>query len=325
MQFNYFTTLIALHAIMDTALFQLHLPRLLHFHVAATAGSLKRAARRLRLTPPALTRSLQNLEAELGVTLCQRARTGLTLTDEGWRLFHTTSRMVADLQGYLDAGTESYRGIVCVGFNDPVNVPSLDSALSDLHKRHPHCKLNLLVANSDELVRLLTANELDLAVGYFDRPAPGLRRVVIGVEPVRYYVGKHHPLAARRRISERDLQGHSTVRIEGKHPTREELELHIFAEHPGRPLRATAFANHPAPARRLLLGGHAVVQMPRFWVADELRRGLVRELPILPPLSQLQTACMYRPSPAPRPAVALLLEALLAAAREPKPSPPGAA
>jgi DNA-binding transcriptional LysR family regulator len=44
---------------------------------------------------------------ELGVTLCERSRAGLTLTDGGWRLFHTTSRVVADLQAYLESGGQS--------------------------------------------------------------------------------------------------------------------------------------------------------------------------------------------------------------------------
>jgi LysR family transcriptional regulator, transcriptional activator for bauABCD operon len=297
---------------MEPQLSQLHLPRLLHFHVAAKAGSLKQAARLLHLTPPALTRSLQNLEEELGVKLCQRSRAGLTLTDEGWRLFHTTSRIVGDLQTYLESGSqpESYTGILCIGFNDPVNVPSMDDALIALHERHPRCKLNMLVANSGELVQMVMSGELDLAVGYFDAPHSGLRRVVIGREPMRYYIGKRHPLAARQRIAERDLRNHGMVWIEGKHPSREELELHIFAQHPDRPMRATAFANHLGPARRLLLSGQAIVPMPRFWLADELRRGLVRELAIHPPLAELQTSCVYKPSPSPRPAVRLLLESL---------------
>lgn len=302
---------------MESSLSQLHLPRLLHFHVAAKAGSLKRAARLLRLTPPALTRSLQNLEQELGVTLCERSRAGLTLTDEGWRLFHTTSRVVADIQTYLESGvqSDSYAGILSIGFNDPVNVPTMDAALIAVRKRYPHCKFNMLVANSSELVRMVRSGELDLAVGYFDAVQPGLRRIVVGHEPVRYYIGKGHPLAAQRRISARDLREHCAVWIEAKHPSREELELHVFAPHSDRPIQANAFTNHFAPARRLLLAGQAIVPMPRFWLADELRRGLVRELALHPPRSELQTSCVYRPSPSPRPAVVLLLDALSAAAR----------
>jgi DNA-binding transcriptional LysR family regulator len=177
----------------------------------------------------------------------------------------------------------------------------------------------MLVANSGDLVQMLMSGELDLACGYFDAPRPGLRGVVVGREPVRYYIGKRHPLAARRRISERDLRGHSRVWIEARHPGRAQLELHVFAERPDRPLRATAFANHLAPARRLLLSGLAIVPMPRFWLADELRRGLVRELAIHPPRAELETWCVYKPSPSPRPAVDLLLKELSGSARTPSP------
>ena len=60
---------------MSISVSQLHLDRLIQFHTAARHGSLKRAAELLALTPPALTRSLQKLEEELGVTLCRRGRT----------------------------------------------------------------------------------------------------------------------------------------------------------------------------------------------------------------------------------------------------------
>jgi DNA-binding transcriptional LysR family regulator len=305
---------------MEPQLSQLHLPRLLHFHLVAKAGSLKDAARLLRLTPPALTRSLQKLEAELGVTLCARSRAGLTLTEEGFRLLKTTSRLLRELQDYLEGGgrSESYAGIIGIGCNDPVNAPSMDAALIALRKHYPRCKLSMIVANSGELVRMLMSGELDLAVGYFDAPHPALRRFIVGREPVRYYVGKRHPLAGRRRIAERDLQEHSTVWIEAKHPGREELEFRIFAERPEHPMRATAFTNHYAPARRLLLTGQAIVPMPRFWLADELRRGLVRELPIDPPRSELQTFCVYRPSASQRPPVRLLLDSLRIASQTPR-------
>jgi len=53
------------------------------FHMIATSPSLAEAARRLNVTPPAVTQRLRALEAKVGVKLIERTSRGLSLTDEG--------------------------------------------------------------------------------------------------------------------------------------------------------------------------------------------------------------------------------------------------
>src|SRR5262245_54485508 len=74
-----------------------------HFHQIATHQSLKKAARRLHLSPPAVTHSLARLEAMLDCTLCLRGKAGFKLTDAGRRLFSATEAMFGELQGALES------------------------------------------------------------------------------------------------------------------------------------------------------------------------------------------------------------------------------
>jgi DNA-binding transcriptional LysR family regulator len=287
---------------------QLHLDRLVHFHAIARQRSLKAAAAALHLTPPALTRSLQKLEGELGVVLCTRARTGLRLTDEGRRLLRTTDRVVAELDHYLDAPEppEAYAGIVGLGFLGALRVPKLDAALDAMLRRFPHCRPNLVVASSDDLARLVDADELDLAFSVFDRELPRLRYRPVSRDPFRYYISRRHPLFARRRISRRDLEGERVVWVDHERVERAELESSVFCDTPGQAMEITAFANDLEAALKLLMSGYGVVPMPRSYLRGQLASGDVRELRIRPPVEEVITHCVDKPMRPASPPVAFL-------------------
>ena len=67
------------------------------FLAAARAGSLAAAAKELRLTPSAVSRSVARLEARLGVVLLRRTTRSLALTAEGERYRERMARLVADM------------------------------------------------------------------------------------------------------------------------------------------------------------------------------------------------------------------------------------
>src|SRR3954447_12367875 len=64
------------------------------FCVAAEAGSLGRAALRMNVSQPALTKRLQSLERLVGVTLLERSSRGVKLTPPGRRLYEASRRLL---------------------------------------------------------------------------------------------------------------------------------------------------------------------------------------------------------------------------------------
>jgi DNA-binding transcriptional LysR family regulator len=71
------------------------------FVASASEGSFSAAARRLGLTPAAVSKNVARLEASLGLRLFQRSTRSLTLTESGERLLREVSTPLADLQGAL--------------------------------------------------------------------------------------------------------------------------------------------------------------------------------------------------------------------------------
>src|SRR5271163_1916908 len=69
------------------------------FRAIAETGSLARASRRLRRSPPAVTRALAALEDRAGVRLIERTTRRLVLTEAGRELFERARSLLADYEG----------------------------------------------------------------------------------------------------------------------------------------------------------------------------------------------------------------------------------
>src|SRR5262245_2346176 len=189
---------------------------LLHqFHQIAAHQSLKRAARELHLSPPAVTHALARLEARLGRSLCTRGKAGFRLTDAGRRLFASTQAIFGELQSALDGLREDapFTGILSIGILNDLVDPALDRALAEVLRRAPGCRLNLRVADPAELNRLVYRGELHAAIGIFFKHLEPLRYATLGVQRLAYFISDRHPLW-KRRIGRGELTGQRVAWID---------------------------------------------------------------------------------------------------------------
>jgi DNA-binding transcriptional LysR family regulator len=110
------------------------------FLQSADGGGFSEAARRLGLTPAAVSKNVARLEAKLGVRLFQRSTRSLTLTEAGERLLAQARGPLAELQGAIadasrDAGQPS--GVLKVGMAHAVGRLYLVPLLSEFVRRYP--------------------------------------------------------------------------------------------------------------------------------------------------------------------------------------------
>lgn len=137
------------------------------FLVLLEEGSMNRAAKRLRVTQPTLTRQLQALEAELGGNLVERGNWGVRPTDLGFVL---RDRMRSVLLDYDSAWAEvkaagmgqtnqlriGYLGLSAARFLNPV--------LKSIRERFPDLKLSLYDLSPSEQLNALEKGEIDVAM-----------------------------------------------------------------------------------------------------------------------------------------------------------------
>jgi LysR family glycine cleavage system transcriptional activator len=113
------------------------------FARAAETLSFKEAAAELNLSPSAVSRQIQSLEAHLGVTLFRRLNPGLELTTEGQRYLETVRRVLGELR-------RAQEGLVVPG-SGPLRVSALESFteswliphLADFERAHPGIELQV--------------------------------------------------------------------------------------------------------------------------------------------------------------------------------------
>jgi LysR family nitrogen assimilation transcriptional regulator len=138
-----------------------------YFVRIAELGSLTRAASRLNIAQPALSRHVQRLEDELGVPLFTRAKRGVRLTEAGRLLYENSTRILRDIERTRDevktlAAAPS--GKVVLGILPtlgPVLVPDL---IARTRNDLPRLTLKVMEGFSVSLQEWLLAGHLDLAV-----------------------------------------------------------------------------------------------------------------------------------------------------------------
>ena len=178
----------------------LNLRRLEHFTALAEEKTFARAARRLHLTQPALTRSIQTLEDSLGLLLLDRAHDGITLTDAGQTLLVRAYRMLAEARA-LQREAEQIRGLdsgqVTFGVGVFPAASFLAAVLVQQAVEHPGLAVKVEIGSWQRLLEFLQRGELDFVVALTRSlpPPPGYAVRALPAHRMGFFVRPDHPLA----------------------------------------------------------------------------------------------------------------------------------
>lgn len=144
----------------------MNLRQLRAFAAIADAGGVARAAARLNLSQPALSRQIQNLESELGVPLFNRIGRRVQLTSEGDDLLRRSRQLLADADSLgeharsLKAGEA---GLLRVGATPQVIENLLADFLTHYRRRHPGVEVQLVEDGGVRLRARLEDGDFELA------------------------------------------------------------------------------------------------------------------------------------------------------------------
>ncbi len=144
------------------------------FLATAEAGSLSAAARALGLTQPTLSRQVAGLEADLGVTLFERAGRTLTLSQSGLQLldhFRGMGESAAQIALAALGQSQAIEGLVTITASDAVSAYWLPAVLKRLRVQEPLIEIELLAAND---IRDLRRREADIAIRHVRPDQPEL-------------------------------------------------------------------------------------------------------------------------------------------------------
>ena len=112
----------------------------------AELGSLRAAGRHVGIAQPAITRSIQEIEHELGVSLFERHAKGVRLTSVGELFVRRASAIQAELRRAYEEVEQvkgSSGGEVSVAMSIAATISLMPNAIADFQKRHPKALLKL--------------------------------------------------------------------------------------------------------------------------------------------------------------------------------------
>jgi DNA-binding transcriptional LysR family regulator len=202
--------------------------------ILAEVLHFSRAARRLKITQPALTKQIAELEKRVGAQLFSREKQTVSLTDEG-RIFIEHARVCVfhgkrAMQSVETTARQS-ESVLSIGrspYIDPFFVSTLLTVRLPLF---PDLKLDLLSRFSLDLVNDILAGTLDLAIVTDPPESPSLSTVQIAEAPFFMTMSTEDELAHRRFLTLDDLNERAWVLFERHvHPPLYELIIDLAKE-----------------------------------------------------------------------------------------------
>lgn len=192
----------------------MELRHLRSFICVADNLSFTRAAKSLRLAQPSLTRQIHNLEDELGVRLLDRAKSRITLTEEGRSFLADARQLVAQSVASIQAVKRLSQGETVqlnLGYMSKFNFDLLPGTLIGFARACPEVAVNLFDMAPAVQLRALEARKIDLGFVGLRPPAavqnhPALAWECVARHEVVVVLPANHPLAKRRKIQIQDLK-----------------------------------------------------------------------------------------------------------------------
>ena len=170
-----------------------------HFHafvVIAAERNIGRAAQRLYISQPALSRQMQQLEREVGAPLLVRTTRGVELTETGEQLLEKSRDLLEAFDAALAVGRrEEPRGPLALGLPLAGGRDLWFGLARAYAERYPRVEVEVRQAMTEHLQRQIHAGELDGAIGLAATRRAGLDYTEVHEQPLAVWVHETHELA----------------------------------------------------------------------------------------------------------------------------------
>ena len=269
----------------------------LHYTLAvAQHRSFVKAAKQLRITQPALTIQIKQLEKELGLILFDRSRKPITITEEGRRWINQARevwRQTQSLKSLADDIRETPEGAVTLGIIPtvaPYLVPLFYEQLADAY---PDLQLTIRELVTEEITEALRNGVVDAGLLATPIEGPGLHLEPLFYEQFFVYVSTNHPLSQYETVPVEELTRHELWLLQ---------EGNCFRDQVNNLCRLKSSSLHPTHLRyesssieslkRIVEACHGITLIPELATLGvaPLQEELIKPLSGVPPVREISLA-----------------------------------
>jgi LysR family transcriptional regulator, nitrogen assimilation regulatory protein len=239
-------------------------------HVAEL-GSLSKAADRMRIAQPALSRQMRLLEEELGVRLFVRHGRGMVITEQGRDVLAHAMRVMAELDEIRARTSDAnapLTGQIAIGM--PPTVADILSVplVTAFGKSHPKVMLRLVSAYTGYLLDWLHRGEIDVAILYDPHAARSVRSRPLLLENLFLIGPRKAGFSTARAIPFKQLDGKRLLLPSVRHGLRTIVER--CATEAGISLDVAIEADSYATLKDLVRRGHGWTILPLAPIHDDI-------------------------------------------------------
>lgn len=197
--------------------------RLLYVVSTARYGSFTAAAERVGVTQSAITKSVADLEKQLGYAIFNRTARGVILTEEGRGFVERASRLLEDTRDLMrgaTAGSDPYAGLLRIGVCPASLEWLLVEPLAILLARHRSIRLEIVGGSYDRIVQQLRAGAIDVALGYEAafQEQPDFRRETVAHMRTTFFARQEHPILECGEVTNAEIAKYDLISPSGSSP-----------------------------------------------------------------------------------------------------------
>jgi len=218
---------------MDLRLFR-------YFVAVADEGNFNRAAERLHIAQPPLSRAIQQLEGHVGAPLLDRTTRPLRLTEVGKLLYAQALQVLTrmdDVEAMVKAAAASKRRQLVIGFVASTIYARLPELIREFRKAAQNVELVMVESTTLEQIAALKEGRIDVGFGRIRLDDPAVRRIILRNEKLIAAFPVDHPLAQLDGpVSLRELAGEPQILYpRNPRPSYADQVISLFRDHAVEP------------------------------------------------------------------------------------------
>ena len=268
----------------------MELRQLKYFVAVAEELNFRRAAEKLYMQQPPLSRQIRSLETELGVELFHRNKRTVVLTEAGKAFLDEARLTLAQAQRAINA--VKTKSSLNIGFS----ICAFDRVIPELihrfRQQYPETEISMTEMSKEKQIAALLNSQIDLGFCYAPIASRELENTIILSEPLAVVLPLNHPLAEREQIEWRSLQNESFILCpqDIKPDVRQQIEQ--LCTDAGFELKIAQEASPPEIQLRLVESGVGISLMATQ--SRSRHQAKVVYTPLVNPMPKLEIAAVWR-------------------------------
>lgn len=194
----------------------MNLNQIYYFTELVKEGNFTRAAEKMYISQSALSKSIKQLEDELGIQLVDRSVYRFKLTPEGETFYENGKKALANIEDELSRLKDSVniiKGKVVVGIPPVLGTTYFSSVIYNYRNLYPDINLSVLEVGANTVKDMIDAGEADIGVVILPFRHKGFHLFPVVASENMLIVSSEHPLANRKSVSIKELENEKFIML----------------------------------------------------------------------------------------------------------------